>query len=87
MQIGVVEDDLRMCWLPAIEQTLQIIGEADAEMRIDASLTAAAARAKPSQSRLVNVDRPVEAIFRRTDSIVRPLAEFAHQRGPSSVIS
>src|SRR3954469_25373957 len=74
-QAGIVEDDLRMRRLPAIEQALQIIEDANAQMRIDTALRGAAA--KPHELRLIDMHCPIEAVLWRPKPVVRPLRQLA----------
>src|SRR4029077_5377684 len=60
-----VEDNLRMRWLPAIEQALKIFRNAHPQMRIDTDN--ASRHPEPDQLDARDSDRPVEPHLRGSD--------------------
>src|SRR4051812_17429047 len=70
---GIVEDDFRMRWLPAIEEAFEIVSETDLEMRIDAGLTATATTPEPDQAGLMHMHLPIETHIGLAEPVVRPL--------------
>src|SRR5215469_4153906 len=52
LKIGIVEDDSRVRGFPSVQQTLEIGRKPDAQVRIDAALTAAASQ--PAEARVLN---------------------------------
>src|SRR5580765_6273726 len=73
---GIIEQDLCVRRLPPIEQTFKIIGQAEIQQQICAL---ALAGSKPDQRGASHMDCPIETVFWRPDTVVRPLRQLTER--------
>src|SRR5262245_40286335 len=68
-QTRIIENDIRMCWLPTLQQAFQIFRKRDDQVWIDSGLAAAVAESEPSELGRADVHLPIVSIGIRPQDV------------------